>query len=268
MSNATEHASEYAFTGAPEIDAQLKVLQGMLDPITKARLASLDVKPGARAWEIGAGGGSIARHLAELVGPEGSVVATDLDTSRVDVPDGVEVLVHDVRTDELPGDGRLFDVIHARYVIMHIAERREILARLAGALAPGGWLLVEDAYCPDPLRVMTAPDDEAAATFRRFSGAMFNVMREAGSDTEWAYSIHQEMRALGLQDVQTVIHTDSTTGGAGGSLLHDIHTRQLREQLKAQGLTQDDLDAVSRIALDPAFSAMWYETVSTFGRKA
>jgi 2-polyprenyl-3-methyl-5-hydroxy-6-metoxy-1,4-benzoquinol methylase len=43
---------------------------------------------------------------------------------------------------ELPA-GR-YDLIHARLVLSHLPQRRDVLARLVQALRPGGWLVVED----------------------------------------------------------------------------------------------------------------------------
>ena len=34
--------------------------------------------------------------------------------------------------------------MHARLVLEHLPERDRVLAKLAGAVRPGGWLLVED----------------------------------------------------------------------------------------------------------------------------
>jgi chemotaxis methyl-accepting protein methylase len=51
-----------------------------------------------------------------------------------------------------------FDLIHARLVLVHVTERDAALRTLAGALAPGGWLVIEDA---DPsLQPLAAVDPE------------------------------------------------------------------------------------------------------------
>ena len=73
------------------------------------------------------------------------MTATDLETdflAELSLPN-LEVLRHDVRIDEF--SERTFDLIHARTVLMHLPERRDTLRRMASWLAPGGWLLVEDA---------------------------------------------------------------------------------------------------------------------------
>ena len=114
----------------------------MLDGFTFARLSTVGDLTGRRCLEVGAGGGSVARWLADQVGPTGHVLATDLNTRHLPTDAGYAVLRHDLVADPVP-DGP-WDVIHARMVLLHIPERDEILARLAAALAPGGALVVED----------------------------------------------------------------------------------------------------------------------------
>jgi len=59
------------------------------------------VAAGWRCLEVGAGGGSIAEWLCDRVGPDGRVVATDLDTrwvAKLSQP-YLEVRVHDLLED-------------------------------------------------------------------------------------------------------------------------------------------------------------------------
>jgi SAM-dependent methyltransferase len=39
----------------------------------------------------------------------------------------------------------MFDLVHARLVLVHVPDRAAALATMVAALRPGGWLLVEDA---------------------------------------------------------------------------------------------------------------------------
>jgi SAM-dependent methyltransferase len=53
------------------------------------------------------------------------------------------VLRHDVRTDDFPEGS--FDLVHVRAVLMHIPDRMAALRRMVSWLAPGGWLVAEEA---------------------------------------------------------------------------------------------------------------------------
>ena len=83
---------------------RLAGIEATWDPGTRALLDSLGIGRGWRCLEAGAGGGSIATWMAERVGPEGSVLAVDLDTTLVERLAGevLEVRRHDLLRDELP----------------------------------------------------------------------------------------------------------------------------------------------------------------------
>src|SRR5215207_1546091 len=75
-------------------------------PGTVARLEKLGVREGWHCLEVGAGRSSIADWLCRRVGPQGHVLATDLDVRFVEagVPHtNLEVRRHDIRFDPLPG---------------------------------------------------------------------------------------------------------------------------------------------------------------------
>jgi trans-aconitate methyltransferase len=135
----------YAFPHGGAERRRLDLLAARLDPVTKRRIGRLGLAPDVYCLEVGGGRGSIARWLCQDVAPRGQVTATDLDTgflSELSLPN-LTVLRHDVRTDGFPG--RSFGLVHVRAVLMHIADRMAVLRRMASWLAPGGWLVAEEA---------------------------------------------------------------------------------------------------------------------------
>src|SRR5690349_10729153 len=121
-------------------DRWLSLLQELLDPATTRRLEGVGVGPGWHALEVGAGRGSIASWLADRVGEEGRVVATDIDTTLLEAldDDRIELLRHDVLVDDLPKGS--FDLIHCRALLVHLSDPDRALARMAAWLKPGGVL--------------------------------------------------------------------------------------------------------------------------------
>ena len=121
---------------------RLAGLESALDPGTHAHLLRLGVGPGRRCLEIGAGGGAIALWLAEHVLPNGKVVATDLETDFLEQQaarsPALEVLRHDITVEDLPTD---FDLVHARWLVQWLPDKRQALRRMLAALRPGGVLL-------------------------------------------------------------------------------------------------------------------------------
>ena len=127
-------------------DDRLSLLEEIFDPLSRQR--RILVQPGWRCLEVGAGRGSMARWLAQQVGPQGRVVATDVDTTylqRLDLPN-LEVRRHNILCDPLDelGPGS-FDLVCARLVLFWLAGKQEnAIRRMVECLKPGGWLIDED----------------------------------------------------------------------------------------------------------------------------
>jgi 2-polyprenyl-3-methyl-5-hydroxy-6-metoxy-1,4-benzoquinol methylase len=119
----------YVFEASDLLDEQRKYMQQSLDPMTIARLEALGVGPGWRCLEVGGGGGSIVRWLGERVGDTGRVLVTDVDTGGLESAGNVTVRRHDIVDEELPDGG--FDLVHARLVLLHLAQRDRALTRMA-----------------------------------------------------------------------------------------------------------------------------------------
>ena len=114
--------------------ARFAALSALFDDNTRRHVDALGIGPGARCWEVGAGGPTVPQLLAQRVGPGGHVLATDLDVSWIDqVPPVVEVRRHDIAADELPTSR--FDLVHARLVLTHVPQRA---VRCAGWPQPCG----------------------------------------------------------------------------------------------------------------------------------
>ena len=77
-------------------------LEMLFDATTTRHIRHLGVAKAWRCLEIG-GGGSIAMWLAEQVGAEGHVTATDIDARHLEhlTRPNLEVLTHDIVTDPL-----------------------------------------------------------------------------------------------------------------------------------------------------------------------
>src|SRR5258708_21886322 len=84
---------------------RLRALEDLCDPDTFDLLDRLGVGVGWRCLEVGGGSGSVARRLAERVGPGGHVLAVDLDlTLLADMAsDIISVRRVDITSDMLPG---------------------------------------------------------------------------------------------------------------------------------------------------------------------
>jgi SAM-dependent methyltransferase len=249
----------------PAAAERLDLLSAVLDEFTISRLSSLGELSGRRCLELGAGNGSIAGWLTDQTGPTGRVVATDINTRHIPPDRGYGVLRHDLTRDPLP-DGP-WDLIHARLVLRHLPGRREILPRLAGALAPGGALAIEEW---DPYRaglVLAAPEPEAVTLFHAYVSGVEQILDTRAVDLDWPWQVHAAMASAGLVDVDTVVHARSWPGGSAGARHHIATISLLRSQMLEAGMPGEQLDRLSGFLRDPGMVVRGLLTISTVGRQ-
>ncbi|AFP41651.1 class I SAM-dependent methyltransferase [Mycolicibacterium smegmatis] len=174
--------NDYAF-GAEERE-RLVAIESLWDAGSQALLAEVGLSAGWNCLELGAGGGSLVEWMVEQ---GATVTAIDLDTRFVEHlrSDTVTVVESDIRRTELPQAA--FDLVHARLVLEHLVDRRQVFDRLIAALRPGGWLVVEDFNWStfafegfDGDEVVNAV--EACLTLMRRSGVEVNYGRRMVAD--------------------------------------------------------------------------------------
>jgi SAM-dependent methyltransferase len=205
----------------------------IFDPVTFGHIRALGIAWGWRCWEVGAGGATVPTWLGERVGAGGRVLATDIDTSWTLPAAGgaVEVRRHDVARDPAPDE--VFDLVHARLVLVHLVDRAAALRAMIGALRPGGWLLIEDA---DPaLQPLACPDEfgPAEALANRIRHGFRQMLAQRGAELAYGRTLPRLLREEGLIDVEADGFFPMTS--TASNLLEAATVEQLREGLIAQG---------------------------------
>jgi 2-polyprenyl-3-methyl-5-hydroxy-6-metoxy-1,4-benzoquinol methylase len=255
LDNASEHAT-----------TRFASLEACYDPVSTRQLEEIGVSPGWSCLEVGGGGGSIARWLAERVGAGGRVVVTDIDARWLDVEHpNIQLLEHDVASDEL--EWGAFDLVHERLVLIHLLERERALRRMIDALKPGGWVLIEDFDCS---WTAVEPDGERtdSALFAKVVNALYVVLRQAGVDLAYGRRFHSLLSDQGLVDVHVEAHIHIANGGSPGLALYRANTEQLRDLMTGQGLVDDvEIDRFNELLEDPQFSCDHPPMFSGRGRR-
>lgn len=217
---------------------RLELLGSLFDPASVRNLERLGVAAGWRCWEVGAGGPSLPRWLAARAGPNGAVLATDIDVSRLPVGAPFDVLVHDVGAEPAPAGG--FDLVHARLVLGHVPARETALAAMAAAVRPGGYLLVEEA---DPgLQPLACPEEASAAEVlaNRVRASFRALLAARGADLHFGRKLPRLFRRLGLTDVMADVFFP--LAGAFCAQLELATLDQIGERLVSGGrLSRDEV---------------------------
>jgi SAM-dependent methyltransferase len=239
---------------------RLEMLEAALDPLTAQHLDKVGVGPGWHCLEVGAGAGSVVRMLCERVGPEGRVLAVDLEPALLaDVSAAnLEVRRVDIVADELPEAA--FDLVHTRLVLVHIPQRDELIPRLIRTLRPGGILLVEE---PDLTESLTADEE----VFRPSFVVMFGPLFAAGMDPYWASTMPGRLEAAGLEGMNTLLEPMTFTGGSPLAEFWRITYQQFLESQPyteaERALMEQGAAAIAR----PGGSYASWDLITAWGRR-
>jgi SAM-dependent methyltransferase len=239
----------YVFSNEWELArTRLSMLEACHDPTSFRCATELGVGPGRTCLDAGAGGGSFARWLADRVGPDGRVVAADLDVRLLEDLNAphVEIRRLDLVRDELPEAA--FDFVHTRMVLMHIPARDAVLERLVRALRPGGVAMIEE---QDIFPIPLTPAGSYADTWAAFVPAM----QAAGVDPEWARRLPDRLASTGLTGVKAEVDVQLFCGGSPAARFWSLTWLQARERLISTGVDGELVDR-GRAALDDP--ACWF----------
>ncbi len=257
--------STYLFDNtAPEAVDRFTSLELCFDEVSTTQLDALGVPEGGRCLEIGCGSGSVARWLAERVGPTGSVLATDINPERVRHHAGnLEVRQHDIVTDPLPESH--FDVVHARLVLAHVQERRVAVTRILQALKPGGFLLVSD-FDTTWKPVFAAPSKASGTLYRQVIDRLHRMLQDTGLELHWARNAHQVLEETGYEKLGVSGFCESWSGGSPGAQLQRANVMQAADAMVQKGLiTESKLQKFSALLDNPDLVVGSYLMLSTWG---
>jgi SAM-dependent methyltransferase len=113
-------------------------------------LDRLGLREGWRCVDVGAGGGDVTVALAEMVGRDGRVYAVDSDPRARDevaaaaaAAGTAQVLAITQAAEDLTLPEAV-DLAFCRFLLLHVPQPVVVLRRMAGAVRPGGWVVVQE----------------------------------------------------------------------------------------------------------------------------
>ncbi|MBI5853815.1 MAG: class I SAM-dependent methyltransferase [Nitrospirae bacterium] len=245
---------------------RLRAIEQVCDAATRRRLLVTGVKAGWTCLEVGPGAGSVLGWMSEAVGPMGRVVAVDISTKFLgqQQPRNVEVHQADVRAVPLPEAA--FDLVHARYVLIHLPDYQTALSKMLACLKPGGWLVLEE---PDfsASRGITG-DAGQLASVAKVNQAIKAMYDKLGMDDALGLKLPSSLQHRGMGELTVEYDAPLSSGGSGMATMMKMSAEQLRDKYLATGaVTALDLTQYGRFAEDPQSWAIYYATVAVTGRK-
>ncbi|MDJ0515897.1 MAG: class I SAM-dependent methyltransferase [Trichodesmium sp. MO_231.B1] len=261
--------SEYIFSDAQNLKEleRLQAIEQIFDPKTRQRILTTGITNKWQCLEVGAGAGSIAQWLATIVGESGKVVAVDIDTrfSANVQSSNLEVLQADVR--HLALENQSFDLIHARYLLIHILDFEVALSKMLDLLKPGGWIVIEE---PDfSVAKAIVGENRMCQSFQRVNLAIQQMFADKGMDYALGGKLLGIFQKYDWQKLSLENDTPVSAGGSGIAKMMKMSTMQLAQKYIATSkATQSDIENFYLFADDPNTSAIYYATVAVIAQKS
>ena len=280
MSTSTEttrRPGTYALGHTPREYERLRAQARDWEAATTRILDQISLPADASCLDVGCGPGETTRLLAQRVGPGGRVLGIDVDASLGTL--AVEMLhgsgyrhcafrAHDLTAHE-PVPGGPFDLVYARLVLIHLPDRAAVLARLWDAVAPGGYLVVQD-YDAGTFGVL--PD---LPSFAELTRVIIGTFHAVGADVRTGALLTQlfVQAGAGIPDGTDVTGRVEPLGAGGRAYAENVY-RSLLPAALAHGITTEDdsAAALAELAQDTVrfadSSVLWPLMIGAWKRKA
>jgi SAM-dependent methyltransferase len=257
----SQYILDQAWQGEKE---RLESIAALTDPTTIRHLEALGVGRGWRCAEVGAGAGSITRWLCERVGDSGQVIAVDINTRFLDTLDysNLEVRCQNIVTEPL--EEGIYDLVHAKILLLHLPEREQVLQQLVAALRPGGVLLVEEA---DIRSIQTC--DPPSDLLSKSGTAIARIMERGGVDIAYGLKLLPAVVRTGLKHISSDGQLSAIQCGTPPSVTLALTLEHLSTKIVGAGLmSQEEIDAALEELRSSATMVYSPITVSVWGQRA
>ncbi|MEM8637876.1 MAG: methyltransferase domain-containing protein [Cyanobacteria bacterium P01_G01_bin.54] len=258
----------YAFAPIdPAVErARLQRIEATFDATTHQWLQQANLTPGQTVLEVGPGAGSIAQWLSQQVGDRGRVVAIDHDPTHwqtITTPN-LEKVICDLHQWDYPP--KTFDLIHARYVLIHVPQAQTILQRLYQTLKPGGVMVLEEPDFSLSRLIQGSPTIQTA--YAQVNAAIAAMFRHKNLDPAWGLQLPTQLMTAGFELTTQAVATHLAAGGSAIAQLMAQSAQVLVAQYVATGeVTPEQLQVYCESAQDAAVWAIYFTTVRAIARR-
>lgn len=202
----------YALSVGKKDAKRLQAQHDFLREVSTAQLRRAGLRKGQIVCDMGCGVGVMTEYLAEIVGPEGRVYACDNSPEQLEeakeriekagLHDRVTFLLCDACDAScFTGLQRKFDLVYARFFLMHVRDPQQAITIMQSLLKPGGVVVSAE---PSHRTMYFKPD---APVLREIIAKSIAFGKSIGAD----YNIGDRSSALcknaGLQVVDSIVES-------------------------------------------------------------
>lgn len=243
---------------------RLQLVEAANDPTTVSLLGETAIQPGWHCLELGAGAGSILRWLGSRVGPTGLAVGVDKNTAYLHDYHFPPFRIYQGSFLDIPLN-QSFDLIHARYVLIHNKEDLAILKKMFSVLKDGGWAIFEE---PDFTSARLS-DQGQNTPQARVNRAMCRMFVNVGLDPGYALRLPPKLETVGfhIARAQSLMHL--CPGNSPMAKVMGESALVLEQEYCNTGLcSPQDIQRYVTLTQDFHHWALYHSTTSVIARKA
>lgn len=248
-------------------EKRLEYLEKIEDPYTYEYISKLKLKKGSVCLELGAGRGSVANRLCNIVGEKGFVYAVDTDTRFLDRYSRNQLYIINKNIEEIELNNNVYDFIHARHVLFHIKGYREIIDTLYRSLKPEGWILVEesDFFTWSAIKSIKNGDLQL---FNNVIQKILDLYTSRGMDLECGTGCYKHLSNYNSRELISNSRCRIVRGKSDEAEFHRITMEQLKPSLLETGNIENKIiERFLKLYMNPDFCYRTRMTHSILMRK-
>ena len=238
MSNNTSHS--YILQGGKAGSDRLTVLANATWSTSLSFLIEAGLTQGMHCLDIGCGNGAISTKIAQLIGPDGSVLGLDMDRSAIDIANlkaqqsnvqNVSFKTFNIEQ-EVVDNHQKYDFIYLRLLLSHVNNPHAVLHKLKGNLSLNGILAIEDVqfdghFCHPP-----------CAAFDRYVELYNKAAESSGVNANIGPQLNTTLKDAGFAQVHlNVINPTFNTGD--GKLMALLTIQNIKNAALQAGLISE-----------------------------
>ena len=149
-----------------------------------------------------------------------------------------------------------YDLIHAKTLLQHVAERDRVLREFAEALRPGGYLVIEDADIRSIQRV-----EPPSPLLTRAAAALETFFYFSGADPAYPMRLMSEVRKVGLEVLGTDAQVTAVQAGTDAIETVRMSLEKLAPMIVKAGLMgQVEIDKALKLLADDGETMIYTST--------
>jgi ubiquinone/menaquinone biosynthesis C-methylase UbiE len=245
---------------------RMKLIEDAFDEQTKELIQNTGIKLGWNCLELGTGAGSILKWMSSSIGNEGKVVGIDKNIKFIEpiYANNINKIQGDILDIEL--ENNEFDLIHARYVLIHITKAEQVIKKLIKFLKPGGVLVLEE---PDFSSARAIEDGLLQGqAHQRVNEAIAQMFINLGLNPSFGLKLPSILQSNEIKIEKVIGEQHLCCGDSKIAKLMGRSAATLKDKyIKTQKASEQDIQIYMNNSANKDFWAIYYSTILVVGRK-